>query len=53
VASPFTKSEHVRVLLVRHINDILYNNNRHKEDDLKMTFKRQCPQFRQQDFDVQ
>jgi len=53
VAAPFTKPEHVRVLLVRHINDIVYSNNLHKEDDLNMAFKNQYPLFHQQDFDVQ
>jgi hypothetical protein len=53
VAAPFTKSEHVRVLPVRHINDIVYSKNIRKEEDLKMAFKRHCPQFHKQDFDVQ
>jgi hypothetical protein len=53
VAAPFTESEHVRILRVRHMNDIVYRNNLRKEDDLKMAFKRQCTQFHQQDFDVQ
>jgi hypothetical protein len=41
VAAPFTKSEQVRVLLVRHINDIVYSNNLRKEDGLKIAFKGQ------------
>lgn len=53
MAAPFTKSEHVRILLVRHVNDIVYSNNPHKEDDLKMAFKRQRPQSHKQDLDVQ
>ena len=52
MAAPFTKSEHVRVLLVRHINDVVYSNNLRKEDDLKMTLKKQYPLFHQQGFDV-